>query len=334
MNCIPSGLTVSKKVLLTGAGFTKDFGGFLASEMWAFIFNNTSLDNHQRIKDILRHEFSYESVYHEVIENPKYDKKEKDAIKEAVKSAYGRLDGSIRGYRTRNNRTADSTSLTSFIGRFHDMVNSRGFFFTLNQDLFVERYCSEANISTPGIRLQGIEQENTIPESDYELLPGESKVSDDFKEDCPSNPLRSNKLHYVKLHGSCNWRDSEGDSYMVIGKNKSEQISREPLLRYYFKIFQEVLSKGNIELFVIGYGFGDEHINKVIVDSIRDNGLALHVMNPDPPEKFKKILTDDSPHCENLWDNLRAYYPYNLSRVFPQNDKAVEYEQIMNNYFQ
>jgi len=31
-------LKVNKYILLTGAGFTKDFGGFLAKEMWESIF--------------------------------------------------------------------------------------------------------------------------------------------------------------------------------------------------------------------------------------------------------------------------------------------------------
>jgi hypothetical protein len=30
----------SEIVLFTGAGFTKNFGGFLAKEMWSKIFNN------------------------------------------------------------------------------------------------------------------------------------------------------------------------------------------------------------------------------------------------------------------------------------------------------
>lgn len=36
-------LKFNKKILLTGAGYTKDFGGYLAIEMWSFIFNNREL---------------------------------------------------------------------------------------------------------------------------------------------------------------------------------------------------------------------------------------------------------------------------------------------------
>ncbi len=337
MNCLPTGLTVSKKVLLTGAGFTKDFGGFLASEMWSFIFNSPSLDNHPRIKDILRHDFSYESVYHEVIENSECDDGEKNAIKEAVKSAYDMLDRNIRENKHRKvNRTGNSDSVKNFINRFGAGSNSRSFFFTLNQDLFVERYCrdlEDVHIATPGVLLQGITQFNDLNEENCQRLPDRREVSNIFKQDNPTHPLKVPDFHYVKLHGSYHWKDSAGNAHMVIGEDKTGQISREPLLMCYSKLFEEILSVGDVELFVIGYGFGDEHINKVIADSVRDYGMGLHIMNPDTPKNFQDNLSKRL-HCENLWSCLRAYYPYGISRVFPQNGETVEYRQIMNNFFQ
>jgi hypothetical protein len=35
-------LQPAKNVLLTGAGFSKDFGGLLASEMWAALLNEVT----------------------------------------------------------------------------------------------------------------------------------------------------------------------------------------------------------------------------------------------------------------------------------------------------
>ena len=123
---------------------------------------------------------------------------------------------------------------------------------------------------------------------------------------------------------------------MVIGEDKTDQISREPLLEYYFKLFEEVLSIGNAELFVIGYGFGDEHINKVIADSIRDHDLGLHIMSPEAPEKFKENLSQ-KPNCEGLWNSLKYYYPCTVSQVFPSDGGAVsntiQYRQIIENLF-
>ena len=337
LNCIPTGLSVSKKVLLTGAGFTKDFGGFLANEMWDFIFNSPSLGKYPEIKDILRHDFSYESVYHKVIASSEYEHDEKDAIIQAVESAYDRLDKSIRGYQTRTkSRIANSTSLTAFINRFGGGGNSRSFFFTLNQDLFVERYCrnlKDSHLATPGVVLQGINQNNDLLDNAYQKLPDGDVFEKKFAE---NNPLRSDRFHYVKLHGSYHWRDSAGNAHMVIGEDKISQIYREPLLKYYFKLFEQVLKWGEVDLFVLGYGFGDEHINNVIADSVRDHNLGLHIMSPEAPEKFMNYLSQ-KPNCEGLWDSLRAYYPYTISQVFPSDGGAesstIEYVQIVENFF-
>ena len=50
-------------VLLTGAGFSKTFGGYLASEMWSIIFNQLSSADSDRIRALLRSELNYERAY-------------------------------------------------------------------------------------------------------------------------------------------------------------------------------------------------------------------------------------------------------------------------------
>ena len=71
MNCLPTRLTISKKVLFTVFGFTKDFGGFLASEMWSLIYNHSAIANCPRIRELLGTEFSYEDIYYKIL---KYEK--------------------------------------------------------------------------------------------------------------------------------------------------------------------------------------------------------------------------------------------------------------------
>ena len=329
-------ISISKTVLLTGAGFTKDFGGFLAEEMWSFIFNSPSLDSFPRVKDLLRRDFSYESVYHDIIDG-KYAPEEKDRIKKAVNSAYDRLDENIRQYKSRNmsgNILANATSATNFIREFESPNANRGFFFTLNQDMFVERYCRDAiGLSTPGVTIQDISQDRELDQLAYQQLPNDDTVAK-FNN---KNLLSTARLLYIKLHGSYNWRDASGNSYMVIGKAKEDLISKEPLLKYYFELFKNVLSSGNVKLFVIGYGFNDEHINKVIADSIWHNGLRLHIMNQVAQDAFSRVLPK-KPHCESLWEVIKCYYPYTISMVFPPDGKAIsstiQYAQIMENFFE
>ena len=77
---------------------------------------------------------------------------------------------------------------------------------------------------------------------------------------------------------------------MVIGRNKAEDINREPLLRWYFSLFEEVIYEGNKKMLIIGYGFRDEHVSNILLKGVQEHGLSLYVINPSDPEKFKDIL--------------------------------------------
>jgi hypothetical protein len=74
----------SKYVLLTGAGFTKNFGTPLASEMWAEIFNHKKIQAQPKIKELMTTDFDYESIYYSILEGS-YIEDEKEAIIDAVK---------------------------------------------------------------------------------------------------------------------------------------------------------------------------------------------------------------------------------------------------------
>lgn len=60
----------TENILLLGAGFTKNFGGLLANEMWAHIFNHEKVQAQSRIKELMLNDFDYESIYYAVLEYP------------------------------------------------------------------------------------------------------------------------------------------------------------------------------------------------------------------------------------------------------------------------
>jgi hypothetical protein len=82
----------AENILLLGAGFTKNFGGLLADEMWAEIFHHEKINAQPRIKKLMLDDFDYESVYHAVLDDDSFSKDAKIAIKEATKSAYDFID--------------------------------------------------------------------------------------------------------------------------------------------------------------------------------------------------------------------------------------------------
>ena len=84
-------IVVNRQFLLTGAGFTKNFGGFLASEMWAQIFNSCHIRPHKKLGEILRRDFDYESVCNRVLVGDN-SPDEKSALETALLDAYKQLD--------------------------------------------------------------------------------------------------------------------------------------------------------------------------------------------------------------------------------------------------
>ena len=273
----------SKNILLTGAGFTKNFGAYLASEMWSEIFNNNKIQAKPKIKELMRDDFDYELIYYSIMEDS-YTPDEKEAIGEAVKVAYENIDTILREYSFGTPSPDELRNVLELIWRFNE-TGDKSFIFTLNQDLFFERLYDGDKLFIPGIKNNSnwftsyFRDELAI--SDYCQLPNEERLIN-IKRDI----LSDRKFFIIKLHGSHNWKSFDGSQKMVIGRGKTEQIQKEPLLNYYFEIFKEVLFKDSRRLLIIGYGFGDDHINGIIAEAVRVCGLKIFVISPSSPDKF------------------------------------------------
>ena len=120
---------------------------------------------------------------------------------------------------------------------------------------------------------------------------------------------------YVKLHGSFGWVRKDRSDVMVIGHTKTEMIKREPLLCWYLELFREVLRNPGRNLVVIGYGFGDDHINEIIADAVRNSGRRLFLISPLDPKDFRDRLipihgfnVSIPNRGEDLWNGLGGYY--------------------------
>ena len=84
-------------------------------------------------------EYNYETVYDLIIKDSQFTAEQKLAFQQALNNAYRELDESICG--TNSAQTARATSACRIIlTRFTGAGRERGFIFSLNQDLFIERY--------------------------------------------------------------------------------------------------------------------------------------------------------------------------------------------------
>jgi len=94
---------------------------------------------------------------------------------------------------------------------------------------------------------------------------------------------------YFKLHGSSNWMTgASGERMLVLGGGKSIAISRDPLLSWYQRQFAEVLARPDAKLMVIGYSFGDEHINAAICHAAECT-LRIFIVDPEGTDVLDKL---------------------------------------------
>lgn len=324
-----------QNILFSGAGFTKNFGGLLAKEMWSKIYNNPEVQAHSRLKELLLNDFDYESIYNKII-NGDYSDMEKEAVNKAIYHAYRVLDDICREWTFRNDapNPVNIYGVNKFIERFSGVKNEIGFFFTLNQDLFIERHFNSINTAFihPGVPKIPDAHKTTIrlpiERNDFINLPKLKEL-----ETNRVNQLSRNAIHYVKLHGSFGWMSSKGINSYVIGKDKINQVADEPLLSWYFELFKNALSQSNRKLFLIGYGFRDRHINEVLANSIKKYGSMLYIISPSDQSRFISNLKSVE-YGEVLLKGLAGYFPYSLIEVFPSDQsESHAWREILESYF-
>lgn len=314
-------------ILLTGAGFTKNFGGFLGDEMWAQIFNDAEIQSDDDLRSLLQEDYDFESVYSAVVSSKMADVK-KDIMKRVIERAYKNLDDATKNWVFNEDSPypVNWYGLNDLITLFNGSGNEKGFFFTLNQDLFMERRSGYHSPGSPRFsqdfyNLHGKE----LRSNEFVMLQG-TGVEEKAEKDINNHA----GLVYIKLHGSYGWKSSDGSNQLVIGKNKTELIDKEPLLKWYFDLFQKVIAEGDKKLLIIGYGFGDQHINKILVDGVEKYGLKIYIISTRPPVELKTHFERGGHYYAlPILKGLRGYFPYSLREIFPANQsRTVHFDKI------
>jgi len=322
---------------MTAAGYTKNFGGFLAEDMWEKIFNHNEVQNSRVLKKILSDDFDYESIYYKVL-NGDYSDDEKNAINTAILETYRKLDDIAQNYIPATNASKAEIlyGAKKIIDRL-TWVEGINFFFTLNQDLFVERLISGTKkpIARPGIKRMfipnSINSRLPINVADFITVPTQDKLSSSKH----ATTLSPKEFHYIKLHGSFEWKSSDGSNKLVIGRNKERQIADEPLLLWYFDLFKQVLFQGEKKLLIIGYGFRDDHINEPIAEAIERHGLKLYIISPTAPSVFKdEIIKADHVYGNRIFEGLSGYIRASFKDLFPPDGNDTDsWRQIEEIFF-
>ncbi len=273
-------------LLLTGAGFSRNWGGWLADEAFEYLLGSPEID------DNLRHLLwtsktrggGFEDALAELQEeyNRRKDAQSEKPLRDlqaAIVGMFNYMDQAFGQTPFEQPTQPLEYTIRNFLGKF-DAI------FTLNQDLLLERHYPAddghitGNRSWRGWRMPGTRLLNTaLANHPYHATKTEMRVPDanstDFREHPGAQP-------YYKLHGWIKWiGGGAGQNRLIImGGNKAVEINQYPLLSWYHKQFKEYLSRPATRLMIIGYSFSDHHINQAIMEAADKGGLRLFIIDP------------------------------------------------------
>jgi hypothetical protein len=272
-------------LLLTGAGFSHNWGGYLASEAFEFLLSVTDADDDLRSLLWSGHQagLGFEDTLAKLqreYESEWTAQREQDLRN--LLSAVQRMFGSMT---LAFSQTPFEPQLTDpKLGGVVKFLSKFDAIFTLNQDTLLEQqYFPLAgqddfpqSLQSPGYIAAyrpGIVR--ALDNSTYGPLANRIEL---YKPDENLMPL-PRLQPYIKLHGSIDIKQSDREIMLVIGGNKADSIAQQPLLKWYHEMFQARLRSQGARLMIIGYSFGDHHINQMIFSGV-EAGLKIFIIDP------------------------------------------------------
>ena len=262
------------RIALLGAGFTRNWGGWLASELAGELCGLVSddADLARRLKETRNFEKVLADIRGEAgrgaTENQRFQ-----VLQRAVLDAF---DGM-------NRMLAHQHFVFRTVGPEHWVVRFLAEFdaiYTLNQDILLELQYTPGKVRRPQIRewRESVYPGIRLPDDWLDMMPVGRLDRVLIVGEPTEVPIDSQPIY--KLHGSVNWRTDDGSNILVIGDGKDKTIRESALLSNYVEQLRRHLDAGDTRLMTIGYSFGDEHINKLISGASQSKGLRTYLVNP------------------------------------------------------
>jgi hypothetical protein len=282
-----------RTVLLTGAGFSANWGGRLAREVNTAVARRVG--NDPNLAALLHRNPNFEEALAELqnaaaISTPgAHDQLQRleTGITEVFDNMNCHLSAAKFSFRAETGWT-----VAEFLVLF-DAI------FTLNQDLLLEsHHLMPAGIGFALALVSGSRWDigvlpgvDAIP--DPNVVGGYNVLRTRWRPVASPSSTVIGPRHqpYYKLHGSMNWHDPNGGRLLVMGGNRPTTMKQHSILTWYAEKFAEAVSTPNVRLMVIGYGFRDNHINRMIYEGWQKGGrtLSMFIVHPDGREILKKV---------------------------------------------
>jgi len=323
--------------LLIGAGFSRNWGGWLASEAFEYLLGTPEVVNDPKLRKRLwahQGKGGFEGALADLQAEFNRDGASGRAALMAMQAAVKRMfEDMNKGLMASEDWTFGQQNRSRQIGKFLTRFDA---IFTLNQDVLLEHHYANSYFEAGGPRqwsgsdLPGMSPIQT-QEGNYTgswarsiWIPMETL---EFKPGAQLQPI-------YKLHGSSNWTRADGDPLLIMGGAKTREIGQIPILNHYANEFEKSLSIAGARLMIIGYGFRDQHINSTIAEGIK-SGLKLYIIAPEGAELARYLNPTSAPGqimaptpLEEMFElSLIGASRRNLGEIFGRDD--VEYAKVL-----
>lgn len=184
---------------------------------------------------------------------------------------------------------------------YRDRALSRPWIFTTNYDLFNELAMDRLGISYCN-GFSGVIERRFNPSLFRYTLAEQLDITSKRWS------AVDNYIYFCKLHGSVNWfyddaglfpiredRPLENESSrhaMIYPTPAKQNLSLGSPYAELIREFQSRIVRQQSVLFVIGYGFGDEHINNILFQALTVPSFRLIALVPDFSQGIPKVLKD------------------------------------------
>jgi hypothetical protein len=318
--------------LLTGAGFSYNWGGWLAGEAFEYLLG--APETTPELRALLwankesggGFEDALATLEKEYADHGRPETQRQ--LNDLIAGIVGMLNGMSNSMERR-----DFEPHNNFQGSITELLLKFDALFTLNQDTLLEyHYAQNVMLRSQG-RYQGLELPGTAPagpapvafDQRHQHTAMRFPVGERFTVSPQHQP-------YFKMHGSRNYVNGPtGNRIIIMGGNKAESIPRIPLLQWYLDEFTRRISAGGAKLMVIGYSFSDKHINDAIAAGV-DNGLKLFIIDPAGVDVIDKrrlpMLTKTvDPYVTKVGPAIIGASRRPLLQTF--NQDKVEWDKVM-----
>ena len=303
--------------LLTGAGFSRNWGCWLADEVFEYVLAEPTLT--PNIRDQLWRDKNAGGNYEDSIAALRTNKAEHDLLIAILAGMFNRMRNS---YSSTTGFAFEWTSDSRY--QVHPFLQRFDAIFTLNQDTLLEHHY------LPGFLTR--RDQNRWPDWD---MPGVKEYFPSYVKSPKAPKLiegpfsLSGGQPYIKLHGSHDWTTSSG-YVLITGGNKEMAIGAVPLLAAYLNYFETSVCNSNVRVMIIGYSFGDRHINSILLEAAR-HGAKFFIVDTAGVNVLDKRHSADRV-AQRLWHDLAPHVIGGSRRPLSStfNNDRVEHDKLSN----